>query len=105
MYESSEQLRRKGFDQVYVELDRYDGPAAGLADVHGVPHYFHRDPDNDERFFVWPVDDVTLAPLAAGVQSAAPDQFRARTRISQPPRQTVTRSDACRCPVRASSGL
>ncbi|MBS2534446.1 hypothetical protein KGQ20_16870 [Catenulispora sp. NF23] len=29
-----------GFERVYVELEWYDGPRAGLADVDGVPHYF-----------------------------------------------------------------
>lgn len=28
------------FEAVYVELDWYDGPRAGLADIDGVPHYF-----------------------------------------------------------------
>jgi hypothetical protein len=29
-----------GFEPVYVELDWYDGPRAGLASVDGVPHNF-----------------------------------------------------------------
>ena len=29
-----------GFEPVYVELDWYDGPQAGVAAVQGAPHYF-----------------------------------------------------------------
>jgi hypothetical protein len=60
MDDSSEELLRQGFDRVHVENDRYDGPWSGVADIHGVPHYFYR-VNFDDRYFVWPVDDETLA--------------------------------------------
>ncbi|WP_405594401.1 hypothetical protein OG741_01840 [Streptomyces sp. NBC_01410] len=33
-----QQLIADGFERVYVELEWYDGPRAGLADVDVVPH-------------------------------------------------------------------
>lgn len=48
------------FETVHVELDWYDGPRAGVADINGVPHYFravhdyaHPD-DPDDEYLVWP---------------------------------------------------
>ncbi|HEY0475064.1 MAG TPA: hypothetical protein VGD34_25520 [Kribbella sp.] len=45
------------YERVYVELERYSGPLSGVADVGGVPHYFHAaDPDQvEDRFYVWPI--------------------------------------------------
>lgn len=48
------------FERVYVENEWYDGPRAGLADIHGVPHRFQSlfDETKDEYsliFAVWPV--------------------------------------------------
>ena len=57
----------EGFEYVYVETERYDGPKAGVADVNGVPHYFHwawspeRPDAGDDEFLVWPIDAETLA--------------------------------------------
>ncbi|MEU9862780.1 hypothetical protein AB0D99_18100 [Streptomyces sp. NPDC047971] len=59
------QLTADGFDRVYVELDWYDGLAAGLVDIIGVPHYFQRhDVDFSvapENYFVWPADAASVA--------------------------------------------
>lgn len=55
-----------GFEAVYVELDWYDGPRAGLADVHGVPHYFRavndysRPGEPDDEYVVWPASRPAL---------------------------------------------
>lgn len=61
-----EQLVTDGFERVYAELDWYDGPREGLADLSGVPHYFEGhewdwSSDTDE-YFVWPAsaDAVVL---------------------------------------------
>jgi hypothetical protein len=48
------------FERVYVENEWYDGPRAGLADIHGAPHRFKSlfDETEDEylsTFAVWPV--------------------------------------------------
>lgn len=55
------------FEAVHVELDWYDGPRAGLADIDASPHYFravldyaHPDAPDDE-YFVWPADAAALA--------------------------------------------
>lgn len=55
-----------GFEHVYVELEWYDGPRAGIADIHGMPHRFKSNfDDNDEdplgTFLVFPIDPVSLA--------------------------------------------
>jgi len=56
-----------GFEIVYVELDWYDGPQAGVAAVEGAPHYFqcvHDQPpgaDQDDEFLVWPIDPQAFA--------------------------------------------
>lgn len=62
-----DRLASAGFEPVHVELDWYDGPRHGLADVDGVPHYFravhdyaHVDEPDDE-YFVWPASDTALA--------------------------------------------
>jgi hypothetical protein len=53
-----EQLLADNFERVYAELEWYDGPRAGLADVNGKPHYFqsldydHFDETNE--YLIWP---------------------------------------------------
>ena len=37
-----------GFERVYVELECYDGPRAGIADIHGVPHRFKSNFDEND---------------------------------------------------------
>jgi hypothetical protein len=43
-----------GFERVHVELDWYDGPRGGLADVDGLPHYFQSVPgcEPDDEYLV-----------------------------------------------------
>ncbi|MEJ3742702.1 hypothetical protein WEI85_05345 [Actinomycetes bacterium KLBMP 9797] len=59
--------RNEPFEAVYVELDWYDGPRAGLADVDGVPHYFRavhdytRPNEPDDEYLVWPVGQQALS--------------------------------------------
>jgi hypothetical protein len=60
-----------GFEPVHVELDWYDGPRRGLADVNGSAHYFQgvydyheTEPDEDSPYsdyFVWPVSETGMA--------------------------------------------
>ncbi|TCC34667.1 hypothetical protein [Kribbella sindirgiensis] len=54
------QLIADGFQQVYVELDWWDGPRAGMVDLDGVPHYFERvdAPDGErlDEYLVWPAE-------------------------------------------------
>lgn len=56
-----EQLIADGFERVYVELEWYDGPRAGLADVDGKPHYFQSDSyahtDEADEYRVWPASE------------------------------------------------
>ncbi len=52
-------------ERVYVELEWYDGPIAGVADVNGEPHRFKRRfdvraDDYADLFDVWPIDTETL---------------------------------------------
>lgn len=55
-----------GFESVHVELDWYDGPQAGLANVDGAAHYFRTvhhavgDGEPDDEYYVWPASDVAL---------------------------------------------
>lgn len=53
-----------GFERAYTELDWYDGPRAGIADVGGEPHYFERYDDYDDRpdeeYRVWPASNAAL---------------------------------------------
>lgn len=57
-----EQLIARGFRRAYAELERYDGPRAGLADVDGSPHYFQGlDYDHAEEHLVWPASEETAA--------------------------------------------
>lgn len=64
---TEEALRSDGFERVYVELDWYDGPRAGLADVEGVVHYFravhdynHGD-EADDDYYVWSASGDVVA--------------------------------------------
>ncbi len=54
-----------GFERVYVELDWYDGPRAGVADIDGVPHYFYSDDWTSsveaDTYHVWPASEVAVA--------------------------------------------
>ncbi|HEY1574164.1 MAG TPA: hypothetical protein VGG05_22675 [Pseudonocardiaceae bacterium] len=52
-----------GLERVYVELDWYDGPRAGLADVDGTVHYFHTDDYVAEvpEYGVWPAGEDVVA--------------------------------------------
>ncbi|WP_371476809.1 hypothetical protein [Kitasatospora sp. NBC_00315] len=65
--EDEQLLLDAGFERVYIELDRYDGPREGLAEVYGAAHYFraaydfaHPDASDDE-YFVWPASASLLA--------------------------------------------
>jgi hypothetical protein len=33
-------------ERVYVEQEWYDGPSAGIADIHGIPHRFNSNFDD-----------------------------------------------------------
>ncbi|MFD8008631.1 hypothetical protein [Streptomyces mirabilis] len=60
-----EQLIVDGFERVYVELEWYDGPREGIADVNGVPHYFQSHDydhlDDADEYRVWPASEDALA--------------------------------------------
>jgi hypothetical protein len=59
-----EQLIVDGFERVYAELEWYDGPRAGLADVEGKPHYFQSDDydhaDGADEYRVWPASQAVV---------------------------------------------
>ncbi|MFZ3194490.1 MAG: hypothetical protein WA154_14965 [Moraxellaceae bacterium] len=46
-------------EKVYVEIDWYDGPRSGVADVNGIPHYFVSFFDEEDNVFsiftIWPI--------------------------------------------------
>lgn len=53
-------------EKVYVELEWYDGPRSGIADIHGVPHRFKSNFDEEEddwpgTFMFFPIDSPILA--------------------------------------------
>ncbi|MER5924808.1 hypothetical protein [Streptomyces mirabilis] len=58
------QLIADGFERVYAELEWYDGPRAGLADVDGQPHYFqgydYDSADEADEYSVWPASDAAV---------------------------------------------
>lgn len=60
-----QQLIADGFERVHVELEWYDGPRDGIADVGGVAHYFQCcDVDFSvapDEYFVWPASETLLA--------------------------------------------
>ncbi|MGW1819352.1 hypothetical protein ACWCQM_38100 [Streptomyces sp. NPDC002125] len=53
-----------GFERVYVELEWYDGPRAGLAVIGGQPHYFQNDDhdhrDGAEEYQVWTASEAAV---------------------------------------------
>ncbi|MEE1768778.1 hypothetical protein PUR34_11550 [Streptomyces sp. JV185] len=59
---NEEQLIADGFERVYAELEWYDGPRAGLADIAGKPHYFQNhdyDHANEaDEYQVWPASEA-----------------------------------------------
>ncbi|MFJ5234647.1 hypothetical protein ACIQBJ_32710 [Kitasatospora sp. NPDC088391] len=59
-----EQLIADGFERVYVELEWYDGPRSGLADIDGKPHYFqgfdYDHADEADEYRVWLVSEAAL---------------------------------------------
>ncbi|MGW9070667.1 hypothetical protein ACWGQT_14650 [Streptomyces yangpuensis] len=64
-----EQLIAQGFRRVYAEPDRYDGPRAGPADVHGSPHCFRGydcdHADAADEYLVRPASEAAVAPERA----------------------------------------
>ena|SRR3984957_18947142 len=52
-----------GFERVHIELDWWDGPRSGLADVDGAPCYFQSVDlcEPDDEFLVWPASGLALA--------------------------------------------
>lgn len=53
-------------EHVYVEIEWYDGPRAGVADVQGKPHRFMSQFNEKEdeylgTFLVWPIDEHDLS--------------------------------------------
>ena len=53
-------------EQVFVELEWYDGPRAGIANVNGVAHRFTSNFDENEdeytgTFNVWPINEPDFA--------------------------------------------
>jgi hypothetical protein len=62
-----DRLAEVGFEPVYIVLDWYDGPQAGLANVDGAPYYFHTvhyaasGGEPDDEYFVWLASEATLA--------------------------------------------
>ena len=52
-----------GFARVFVEVDWWDGPRAGLVDIDGEAHYFwSRGEDFPvDHYLVWPASDAVVA--------------------------------------------
>ncbi|MEV8406042.1 hypothetical protein AB0R12_09555 [Streptomyces niveus] len=61
---NEEQLITDGFERVYAELEWYDGPRVGLADVNGKPHYFQNHDyvhaDEADEYQVWPASEAAV---------------------------------------------
>ncbi|MFD8019550.1 hypothetical protein ACFV6G_03895 [Streptomyces lavendulae] len=61
---NEEQLIADGFERVYAELEWYDGPRVGLADVNGKPHYFQNHDydhaDEADVYQVWPASEAVV---------------------------------------------
>ncbi|WP_395292266.1 hypothetical protein ACF9IK_00610 [Kitasatospora hibisci] len=59
-----EQLVVDGFERVHAESEWHDGPRAGLADVHGMPHYFqghnYDHADEADEYLVWPASEAAV---------------------------------------------
>ncbi|MFI0453503.1 hypothetical protein [Actinomadura sp. 6N118] len=62
---SEDRIVADGFRRVLVELDRYDGVRAGLAEVDGKVHYFQSlnqlDMVDEVEYYVWPASDDVAA--------------------------------------------
>lgn len=56
------QLIADDFERVHVQLEWYDGPRAGVADVDGEPHYFQGYDYDDEadEYAVWPASSAAV---------------------------------------------
>ncbi|MFJ4649354.1 hypothetical protein ACIP6Q_38460 [Streptomyces bobili] len=58
------QLIADGFERVYAELEWYDGPRVGLADIGGKPHYFDGYGqylgDEADEYRVWPASEAAV---------------------------------------------
>ncbi|MGH1554534.1 hypothetical protein ACRAWF_29220 [Streptomyces sp. L7] len=58
------QLITDGFERVIVELEWYDGPRVGLADIDGKPHYFDGYGqylgDGADEYRVWPASPAAV---------------------------------------------
>jgi hypothetical protein len=62
-----------GFERVYVELEWYDGPRAGIADIHGVPHRFKsNDDDTDDD----PLGTFSVRVVEPDVLAKEQEQWR-----------------------------
>ncbi|MER5931106.1 hypothetical protein [Streptomyces sp. NPDC002054] len=61
---NEEQLIADGFERVHTELEWYDGPRAGLADIDGKPHYFENHQydhaDEADEYQVWPASEAAV---------------------------------------------
>ncbi|ANB07122.1 hypothetical protein SAM40697_3164 [Streptomyces ambofaciens] len=59
---TEEQVLADGFERVYAELEWYDGPRVGLADINGKPHYFqNRDyAEGTDEYQVWPASEAAV---------------------------------------------
>ncbi|MFD8076822.1 hypothetical protein ACFV3E_29685 [Streptomyces sp. NPDC059718] len=60
-----QQLIADGFERTHVDLEWYDGPRKGLADIDGLPHYYEgRDydhADEADEYYVWPASEAAVA--------------------------------------------
>src|SRR5882762_7381407 len=54
-----QELIDKGFERVFVELDRFDAPIFGLADIEVAAHYFRL--VYEDTYAVWPTGQAQLA--------------------------------------------
>jgi hypothetical protein len=66
-----EQLIADGFERVYVELEWYDGPRVGLADIGGKPHYF----DGYDQYLCDKADQYRVWPTSAAVLGLEREQW------------------------------
>lgn len=77
-----EQLIADGFERVYVELEWYDGPRAGLADVNGKPHYFRGlDYDHADEADEYAEQAVVYARVSSADQKPDLDRQFARVTV------------------------
>lgn len=86
------QLIADGFERAHVELDWYDGPRVGVADIDGQPHYFkghhYERYHEDDEYEVWPASSEALERERE--QSAIfvkwSERYRAGRQARDPPR-------------------